>query len=137
APLYIPGVLRVFDKSAQRAVGVSAGRGGGCEFGENFENFSLDWGRGDGCREIRHGGTKWKKSRRRQEVAGIFSRCEEFDGLWQRKGKSHPAASTKPITKQKAAGLSRAALDFLVANSSTPAIFTEVPDRPLFDLLDK
>ncbi|MFI5377732.1 MAG: hypothetical protein ACHRHE_00380 [Tepidisphaerales bacterium] len=43
APLYIPGVLRVFDKSAQRAIGVSAGWEGGCGFEKNFGIFSLDW----------------------------------------------------------------------------------------------
>ena len=38
---------------------------------------------------------------------------------------------------EKMSGLSRTALQFLVANSPTPKVFDEAPEEPPFDLLDE
>ena len=51
--------------------------------------------------------------------------------------RAQPVAVRRKPAKKKVRPLSRKALEFLVANSPTPEIFNDVPERPPFDLLDE
>jgi hypothetical protein len=50
---------------------------------------------------------------------------------------ARPGSAKRKPAKRRVRALSRKALEFLVANSPTPEIFNEVPERPPFDLQDK